>query len=248
MGFRIFQHSIDLVFKNLSDAFRVSGALYLLGFALSIIGLLFFMPTAGPGQAANFPLQYVVILFVVSILYLWIAVSWHRFVLLDEHPASVFPNLHGDRMLAYFGRMLQAGLILAVAGAIVGVGLGILVMITQGSPVFAVSGAMVLFTLLLVVSYRLAPVFPGAAIGRPIGISAAWTATSGSSGAIAVLAIVSAIASVVIDLPTLLLQHVPAGGIFVAIWLNVTAWVKLMVGISILTTLYGVYVEKRQIT
>lgn len=245
MGFRIFQHSIDLVFKHLGDALRISGALYLLSFALSVVAFLLFMPTAAPGQVPNVAWQYFPILLVIGALYLWIAVSWHRFVLLDEHPTSLLPAFYSDRLLAYFGRGLQAGLILVVAGLVVGVVYGVLLGITGGSLFFAIVGAVVMMTVLLLISYRLAPIFPGAAIGKPIGIAAAWAATSGSSGTIVVLAIVSAVASVIIDLPTQLFQHFPAGGILTVIWLNVTAWIKLMVGISILTTLYGVYVEKR---
>ena len=99
----------------------------------------------------------------------------------------------------------------------------------------------------LLISYRLAPMFPSAAIGQSVGVSQAWAATSGASGTIIVLAVVSAIASVVIDLPAELLARLPVGMWLGFIWVGITGWVKLMVGVSILTTLYGVYVEKRTI-
>jgi hypothetical protein len=117
----------------------------------------------------------------------------------------------------------------------------------QGAMVVALAGAIVIYAIILLITYRLAPLLPGAAIGKPVNVGEAWASTSGATGTILVLAVVSAIAAVVIDLPTELLQHLPAGTILVLIWVHITAWIKLMVGISILTTLYGVYVEKRDI-
>ena len=50
---------------------------------------------------------------------LWIAVGWHRFVLLGER-ASLVPVFRGDRMWAYFLYSLGYGLILILIGAIWG--------------------------------------------------------------------------------------------------------------------------------
>ena len=66
-------------------------------------------------------------------------------------------------------------------------------------------------------------------------------------GTLVSVAILSIIAVFVMDLPVLAfqssgpIQHLPL------VWTALTGWVKLMVGVSILTTIYGVYVEKRPI-
>jgi hypothetical protein len=100
----------------------------------------------------------------------------------------------------------------------------------------------------LIVGYRFAPLLPASAVGQPLTFGAAWEATKGATSAIVVLAIVSAVASFVIDLPALVLGLAgPPGHILGLIWMLGTGWVKMLVGVSILTTLYGHYVEGRAI-
>lgn len=43
---------------------------------------------------------------VAFIATLWIAVAWHRFVLLNEAPQGLLPAFKGDRVMAYLLRML----------------------------------------------------------------------------------------------------------------------------------------------
>lgn len=62
-----------------------------------------------------------------------------------------------------------------------------------------------------------------------------------------VLAIITTIAAIVIDLPANVFARLPQGWIWATIWLLLTGWVKIMVGASVLTTIYGYYVEKRAI-
>jgi hypothetical protein len=252
MGFRIFLHSVRLVFSQLNAAFRISGLLYILTIVLTALVFLF-LPRNPDGQqpvmAQYLPAfaAFAVVGLISLVLYLWTAVSWHRFVLLDELPEGRVPPFRGDRVLAYFGRGLQVALIGMVVVFISSMVLGALMALTNNSPVVAILTMLIVLSIGLVIAYRLAPVFPGAAIGQPLGIGAAWAATRGASGTIIVLAIVSAIASIVIDLPANLLNLLPAGMWLGFIWVCITGWVKLMVGASILTTLYGVYVEKRSI-
>ena len=246
MGFRIFFHSVSLVFGQLSGAFRVSGALYLMSLVLSAIGF-YFLPPGVFGQQPTIPWQLMVAGVLATLLYLWIAVAWHRFVLLDEVPNGAVPTFHQDRLLAYLGRGLQAGAVLLGAGIALFIISLILLMIGGPSPIAVLVIGFIALTIFLLISYRLAPMLPAAAIGRPVGVAAAWTATSGASGTILVLAAISAIASLIIDLPINLLKLMPAGVWLVFAWVGIMGWVKLMVGVSILTTLYGVYIEKRTI-
>lgn len=247
MGIRIFLHSINLVFTQLSSALRLSGLLYILSVVITVIGVIFYMPTEIPGAAPSYPWQLIPIGVATTAIYFWIAIAWHRFVLLSESPASALPQFQGDRMLAYLGRTLQMGLIGMVAGLIFALPYFVTLMLTEGNALIAAAGPLMMLSVISIITFRLAPILPAAAVGKPLGIRAAWAATAGSMGTIVALAVVFLIASVVVDLPTLLIQHVPAGAIFVLIWTSVTGWIRLMVGISILTTLYGVYVENRTI-
>jgi hypothetical protein len=97
--------------------------------------------------------------------------------------------------------------------------------------------------LALYVSYmwlRFGIVLPATAVGRPMGFGEAWRATSPYGNAILGSAVILVLINIGISLVGAIL---PAP---LAVLLTVAAnWVILMVGISILTTLYGVIVERR---
>jgi len=149
-------------------------------------------------------------------------------------------------MLSYFGYGLLVALISVVVGIVAGTVVGLLLSIA-GSPVFvAVVTGLVVGFLVLVVNYRLSAILPAAALGQKITLQAAWEATAGASGQIIVLAFVSALAAFAIDLPALLFTYLGgAGGVLADLWFLATGWLKVMVGVSILTTLYGHFIEKR---
>jgi hypothetical protein len=243
MGVRIFLHSIGLVFNQMGGALRISGVLYLIYVLVFLIAL----PLADVD--AKITWQSIVALFLTILIYIWIAVAWHRFILIDERPGGPVPLLNGERMLAYLGRTLQTAIIVGAA-AILGIGGSVFIfafvtMIPTIGPIISLIGMLVVLALILLIGYRLAPLLPGAAIGRPVRIGEAWAATRGATGPILVVAIASALGAMVIDFPAQLLLHVQGGPMLSSAWLFVTNWVKLMVGVSILTTIYGVYVEKR---
>lgn len=248
MGLRIFMHSVNLVLNQLQGALRISGVLYVASLLVSIVGYMFFMGTtmtaAGPA-APSFP--FFILMIVVIALYLWIAVAWHRFVLLDETPQTLLPPFLSDRIVAYLGRSLVVFLIIFLIAIAVGFLNAAIIAATNGSPFALVLTTLLVVFVTLIVSYRLAPMFPAAAIGNKLGVREAWASTAGATGTIVALALISALASVIVDLPVLLLQNFPGGSIIAFLWTSVTAWFKLMIGVSILTTLYGVFVEKREI-
>lgn len=242
MGFRIFVHSLRLVFGQFGDALRISGVLFLIANVISF-GALYLFPPAFIGGRVVPSWQWLLATVLVCTLYMWIAVGWHRFVLRDEASNSPVPVFRGDRILAYFGRGLQFGLLFVLAW-MVGLGLIMLMMSTVGSnPVIIVPAMLVGLSILLMVSYRLAPLFPGAALGEPVGFAEAWMSTRGSGWQMLLLAVLSAIGNYVLDLPFEMLR----GDVLIIAWSLVSGWIKLMVGISILTAIYGVYVEGRDI-
>jgi len=117
--------------------------------------------------------------------------------------------------------------------------------------IFAMLGGVIMFILtgfvtvfvVLVIGYRLALILPASSVDKRLGLGEAWAATSGATGDIVVLALISAVAAVVIGLPSLVFTGplLPLG----ILWDAAVTWLSLMVGISILTTLYGHYVEGR---
>jgi hypothetical protein len=246
MGLQIFLHSLRLVFSHFPVAFRISlpviGAIVLgaagsLLFANDIAGLRDGTPNVGAIGVV------VVGLIVWTAGSIWTAVAWHRYVLLDEEPGEVLPPLHRDQMLAYFGKWLLIVLVLVVSIAALML-LLFLVASATGSPAIFMLMIVAMFIAVLV-SYRLSPMVVAAAVGNRLTLGDAWAATKGATGQILLLVIVTGLCGWLIDLPVYLLPSNTLGGLLALIWMAGTYWVKTMAGISILTTIYGYYVEGR---
>lgn len=231
-SFRIFRHSIRQVFLNLKPAIIVS--LPVMVVAVLALGLI--PPMQTPEGPIPNPLSGLLMLAAS----LCVAVNWHRFVLLEEAPAVV-PHLHWRRMLAYLGRTLQIGLcmlpLIVLAMAIVYLG--------ATSPVVS----LLFFPLALigtVISLRFSVMLPAAAVGRGFGPMEAFLRTQGSSGTIFLLIVLMTVAQMLLvfalaPLVALGLPLLVLAGEFV---LN---WIVVMVTASVLTTLYGHYIEGREL-
>lgn len=93
-------------------------------------------------------------------------------------------------------------------------------------------------------AYRVSPALPAAAIGKRMTLGDAWFETKGHGGALLLVAVLSAVFSALLRVPThLVLPAVAAPVLW--IWTVLAMWARIMVGISLLTTIYGHYVEKR---
>ena len=96
--------------------------------------------------------------------------------------------------------------------------------------------------LLWVIILRLLTAIAGAALGAASGVGESWRATKGHWGVFAALALLLMILVGTDDLvSTWLLISLPVD----IAWRIVATWISEMVGFSILTTLYGYFVEKR---
>ena len=258
MSFKIFVHAIRLVFGHLGVALRIGGVLYLVQLAATILAVFTTASwvtnsAAGPDPGAL--LYLIAAIVVLTVTGAWIAVAWHRYVLLDEMPGAFVARFNGDRTFAYVGRSFLLALIASGLGLVASIIIGVI-----ATPVLTVatqlsSSAMVLvgfFVFLLVyvplaiVICRLALVLPASAIGQPMRFGEAWAATSKASGAIVGIALLSAVCVWLLDLPSLLLTFGPLLWVRI-VWQTLVGWIELMVGVGILTTLYGHYVQRRPI-
>ena len=233
---------------NLDQAFRLSLVLYLVQSSYTIYS--FFnppemmefqgtsIPMASPGSLlATFLLGLVAI-----VASLWIAVAWHRFALTGEHANGWVPTFRGPQIMAYLGRsiLIAVLVILAVMVATIPIGL-----IAIGLPVFAGAMSLMLVGLAAYLFFRLGVMLPAAAMGEKLTLSEAWTATKGESSTILTLALIVVGASIVIQLPSWFNDN-PASVVNV-VYSLVVNWFATIIGISVLTTLYGHFVEKRPI-
>lgn len=252
MGVNLFMHSVRLVLGDWRNALRVTGLLYLI-YALPSLILSLMVPQPRPGadpsevaaaMGSVAPVG-IITLILLAVVYVWLAVTWHRYILLDEQPSGQLPTFHRSETLAYAGNAILLVLIMIAFSIVVGLVLSPLLLL---GVIGAIIMPIVFISLALIVDYRLGLVLPARAVGQRLTFGEAWAATKGQSGTILALAVISAIAAVVINIPAMILAFIPGiGGILSAIWQLGTGWVTLVVGVSILTTLYGVYIEKRSI-
>lgn len=249
-GYHIFAHSLRLVLRNLGDAFRVSAVLYAVQLAYKLLYFVkppqmqdmgdgVMVPVLSVGQGTVFILLGIA----ATVASLWIAVAWHRYVLASEYPTSWVPPWHGPYLLGYLGRSILIGLVVVAALVVASLPLGLFATMFPG--LWALFGAAML-ALGAFVFFRLSPILPAAALGRPITLPEAWRATKDETGTFLTLAAVVVAAALVIRLPSLL-NNDPASLINL-IYGVVTNWFATIIGISVLTTIYGVFIEKRPLS
>jgi len=248
-GWQILKHSLRQVFGNLNGAIRVSAVLYA---AQALIGLILgagFVMQGGMGpvmmnQSLWIGLMAAVIIAIFTSL--WIAVSWHRYVLLGEE-AGFVPVFRGDRIWAYLVRSFGYGIILVIAGmvwgTIVAAALGPVLMGDAFS--WALVMAVLVYLPVLIVGFRLTADVASMAVGAEVPFLSGWRATAGHTKDIAVMVVILiAIGLTVEMLGLFIFGRIPVINL---IWSFGVGWLQMMIGVSILTTLYGHYIEKREL-
>ncbi len=256
-GLEIFSHSLRQVTGNLDGALKVSALPYAAQFLanLALLGPAAMAGHADPAAAFSAEGGPSIVLILLNLVFtlvtsIWMAVAWHRYILKSEAPTGFVPNFNGNRILAYFLRSLG----IAVLFIVLAIPLGIVAALIA-APFFSMTGPSVIGMLIIMVityvplavlAYRLSTSLPAMALDEGGSFLAGWDATKGENGAIAVLAVIS-----------VLLMFVGSMiGIFVfskllilsLAWAFAFNWLVAMVGVSILTTLYGHYIEKRALT
>jgi hypothetical protein len=249
-GWQIFTHSVRQVFGNMDAALKISGPLYLVQMAVALFfGFNVFAGVDLSDKGANIP--WGPLLLVIAVVWttsLWIAVAWHRFVLRVERPRSLLPDFNGERIMAYFGRSVIIALLLVPAALLIGVAASILAyaFMPFGPGVMGFVATILLLVPTIYMALRLSVSLPAAALGEPPGIGDGWRATMGQAADLLFLAVILLVAGSLLALPEKLL--LPPGSVITMVWTALTGWVQMMVGASVLTTLYGHYIEGRTLS
>ena len=249
-AWKLLRQSVLQLFKNLPDTVKISGFLYGLiailrrGYEV-YFGISFDQALSmGPeqGQFMNdwlWPSAAILsILSIVTIL--WISVAWHRYILLKQAPRAFIPEFHFTQTLVYF----QKSVLMLLSASLPMLLLFLPYWMCQDAHPYTLIGVLVLSFFILapfcaIILFRLTPLLSAAALGHDLGLKAAWTATRGQT-------------------LTLLFLFGPAFGVLVFLaQLNhenmllsflqetVLGWVGVMLWASLVTTVYGHYVEKR---
>lgn len=281
----IFRHAMRMVFGNFGDALRVTGVPLLAPSAVIFGAFLIFSASQTPDQPPHFPVIAVVLLIVgglgLLVGSLWSIVGWHRYVLLEERP-TIAPKFLTRQILTYVGKGILVGLLMIPASLILGMVVGGVFMATYvNAPPSSFNPDFVwrMFVLSQIVSfivsvplfalmYRLAPLFPAAALGIPMKISEAWSKTDGHTVTLLGVAFFSVLALNILQIPkyahffsmademgkAMMIKNMSADNPLAAgnpIWLDVygflSLWLQLVIGASIITTIYGRYVEGREL-
>ena len=254
LGWQIFVHSVRMVFGNIKQVLQITvgpaliaTALIVALFMVSGIPLEAFDEGAGelpPGASVGGIFLFVIgLIAVLLVTIFWIAVSWHRYILLEEYPTGIFPTFRFDRILAYLGRALMLGILMVIAWMPMGL---VFALLGESHAGLSIIVFLVYLVFLIVCFYRVSIILPAAAIGDPITLGEAWNSTRGIAGSILVLLVVSFLFQFLVQLVFTALAIIPVLGILLTVFFGTL--VLPMINVSILTTMYGIFIEKRELT
>jgi hypothetical protein len=248
-GVNIFIHAVTMVLNNIGTALRISVGPMLLVLVMTLVfGTGVAMSRQDPAQmmqSGGAVFGGFLTLIVLIIAGVWVAVAWHRFVLREEVPTGPLPPFNGGAIGSYIWAGIIFGLVLFLVAipfiVIAGILIAPLAMSGQQPGLVAgLIGFLILYLPLAYIGYRISPILPSAALQARMPLKEAWYATGTSGAAFVALTIVSVLASFLIALPG---QALPS--FLATLWDFAAQWLTIMVGASVLTTIYGHYVEGR---
>ncbi len=246
-SYNLLCHSVQMIFNNKVEILKL-GLLPMVIYATAMVFLSKVLPgglnslqTGDEGTGAGFPMvQVLVAILAMCVAMLSFTVNWHRYVLLEERPQSWISSFDLKRIGAYFIAGFKLGIFIffiMVPVSIFALSVGVVV----GAPIFFAA-----FVLVSVYATQLSITLPAAAIGKPINLLATSEYMKGSFWTVFALILLLLLANVLIFGIVALLNN----GMYVttATCVQFIAQVFIsMLNVSILTTLYGYYVEGRRI-
>lgn len=220
---------------------------YLLNLKFVFIPQLFAM-AVNPGLV---PWTRVALLMVMlQVMFVWVAVNWHRFVLQSDSTGNGIPPFRKKPIWDYILATVFLSVVIVLpisftAGVLVGIAAGLANAIKSTLGLVIVLAILApLFLMVLTIGFRAAIFLPGVAVGAGTKMGQGWEASK--------LQLVPFMTLVFLfGATSLLLDWIGSARVFYPFtvlglsWIATSLWIKTMVGLSILTTLYGHYIEKR---
>jgi hypothetical protein len=255
--------SVSVVLNNADQAFKLSGAIFVVAVFLStalnvaLTGSLIVnppeFPTMEPGTlpeqivfSQEDTLASLALLggnFIFLVAMSWISVSWHRFVLLEEISDHLFPQWTVKRVLKYLWLAFLAAFGLAFAvvipfmvifGFVASIGLGALIPIVS----------LLMLVCFYYLFFRIGLILPATALDQPMAASQSFHCTRDISneiwGVAALVVIVSLLSALAVGL-------IAPNNILGVLITSIVQWFMVMISASLLTTFYGHAVEHRQL-
>lgn len=251
----LFRHAVLMVARNWREALKISGVLYLV---LALFDLTVSLTVSkqftdgGMGEGmenGEIPismlpvadiLSMIVLVAAYTVISLWIAVAWHRYVLLEEMPSGWLPKWHGSAVGRYLMMSLMVMAIVLGAGMCVALSVTITAVFAPPIAVFFGLAGMLFVGALF---YRLCPVLPAVAVGESLPLREAWHQTRGLFSSIILLVLLQFMLMLAIQIPVVLIGSlIPFLGLLAQI---AASWFLTLVTVSLLTTFYGHFVQER---
>lgn len=238
LAFRLLRHSILQLTGNLGAALTLS----VLPLLLAVLGI-------GIGMAARQALavgdQPGIIVAVVAVAivatfvlaFVSLAASWHRHVLLGERP-QVFRSIGGSEA-RYFWAAVRMSLVIML---IVFMPMILIVALTSalnGSIYVTMLASLIIGIAVAIIGLRLGTGLAGAAIGAARPLTTGWKGTESCLGTLLLLAVFSQILQTILNLAS----QIP--GLVGLVATLLAAWLGTLLSLSIITTLWGHFVEGR---
>lgn len=243
LALNILQHAFLQVVGNLRQLVNIS----LIPLLIQLVGAAAIVFTIIASGQTLFVSALMIALLLLP--FVWIAVNWHRYVLLNE-PQPIIPNMPLGAMMRYIGTAILIGILIILPFIAAVLVFQLIAPIAGGGGFLALIFGFALALALMVVSLRLSVALPAAAIDAPNPITTAWRETAGNNGSFLLLSILM----ILLQLPFNLLEYVPIGpstpvvvSVFLSLLSIVLLWIYMFISLSVLTTLYGYFIEKRQL-
>ena len=103
IGWQIFVHALRMVFGNFKQVLQITIGPALIAVAAMIVMALMTRGSSEPvyygaegpppDLGGGLVLPVLVAFLIVFAIFLWVAVAWHRYVLLEEYPNGLLPTL-----------------------------------------------------------------------------------------------------------------------------------------------------------
>jgi hypothetical protein len=253
LGIRLFWHAVQMVVNNWQAALRIALFPVLLSVMATIVlnvvtgadlmslwaGYIGMDGMEGPVMLASFA-SFII----YGVICIWITVYWHRYILLEELPNSFVYWADWGTIWAYLLWAFLLALMVAIPLMIPGIILTIALTMMFGGYELATEVIIIVFLFVLtIITLRVSIVLPALAIRRKMSVREGWKAGAGHMPAFALIAFIEILIGYATEVvPSYLGAGVPLLGFLLSTVLNISL---LIVSVSVLTTIYGHFVEER---
>lgn len=247
VGFNLLRHSVRMISINKVEILKL-GFIPMTLYAVAMIFLHNALPQnlndASVHHELNFaelPWEQISIaVFVLIFSLIGFTVNWHRFVLLEEVPESWVTQFRISKILAYVFAVIKLSLLGMVFFVPVAFVLGFV------GPIVGVFIVIAAVFFLSVFVTQLSIILPAVAIGAPLGIKKASEMMKGSYWTVFLIVLLIAIANFLVRELVILISNNGLHTFSMIVQIPIQLFLGLL-NVSILTTLYGYYVEDRPI-